>query len=410
MRDRLFVSFVAVILAVVAAFLLVRGYAVSERIQADQRHELEQSAEIMAGLLATTDDIDAQQLRSLLYDGQQVNYLDAAGRTIIASQHATAADHDMPERLSVTRAVPGGGRVTLSLRGDVLDDRVAAALLPLVVSCLALAGLAIAVAAWLSRRLARPFRELAEVAEVIGRGEFDVTVPRYRVPEADTLARVLRASAADLDVLTRREREFAAHASHALRTPITAARLELEDLAIAPETPPAVVGRLSDAVEQLDRLNTTVAGMLQTTRDRVGANGDVDLAALVRDAAERWRGPARGRCVVDDCEDVVAVRLPVGALLQLMDALLGNAVANGEGTIRVSVVEAAQYAEVRVADEGSRNRAAEAVKRAVSSGSGGLASATELAESLGGQLRLTNDATTTFSLVLPIPRRETVAS
>lgn len=407
MRDRLLLAFVALILAVVAAFMVVRGYATNERIEAEQRHALERSAEIMAGLMPpSARDVSSERLRSLLYDGERVAYVDADGRWVQASQHATAADDEMSRDLSVTRPVPGGGRVTISLRGDVVDDRVAAALLPIVVASVVLAGLAVVVAAWWARRLARPFRELAEIAEAIGRGDFDVPVPRYRVPEADTVARVLRASAEDLDALTRRERDFAAHASHALRTPITAARLELEDLAIAPDTPPAVVGRLSDAVEQLDRLNSTVAGMLDASRDRVGA-ADIDLAALVRDAAERWRRSAAPRRIVDSCAAVVPVRLPVGSLMQVMDVLIGNAVAHGEGTIRVSVTQAAEYAQVWVTDEGPRDRALAGMKGRPRPGR--LATATEIVESLGGHLRLTDDPATTFSLVLPLPRRETVA-
>ena len=230
-------------------------------------------------------------------------------------------------------------------------------------------------------------------------------IPRYRMPEADTVARGLRASASDLDALTRRERDFAAHASHALRTPITAARLELEDLAFAPGTPPEVVGRLSDAVEQLDRLNSTVAGMIDAGRVRVDT--DIDFAALVRDVVERWRRSAASRRIVDACDTVVAVRLPVGSLMQVMDVLLGNAVTHGEGTIRVSVSQAAEYAEVRVSDEGPRCRALDGMK---ARDDGRLATATEIVESLGGHLRLTDDPATTFSLVLPLPRRETVAS
>jgi signal transduction histidine kinase len=409
MRDRLLLAFIALTLVVVAVFMVVRGYTTAQRVHTEQRHDLERSVETMAGLLpSSARQISKDKLRSLLYDGERVVYVDADGTWVQAAQHATAADDDMPQDLSVTRPVEGGGRVTLSLRGDVVDAQVATALLPLVVTSLGLAGLGILLAIWLSRRLSRPFRELAEVAEAIGRGEYDVPVPRYRVPEADALARVLRTSAAELDVLTRRERHFAAHASHALRTPITAARLELEDLAIAPETPPDVVGRLTDAVEQLDRLNSTVAGMLDERRDRVASGVDIDLAALVRDVADRWRRADPARRIVDSCDAVVAVRLPVAPLVQVMDALLADAVDRGAGTVRVSVSEAAEYAEVRVSDEGDRSGALAGARDRC--GEGRLATATEIVESLGGRLRLCDEQTTGYSLVLPLRRRETVAS
>jgi signal transduction histidine kinase len=412
MRDRLLLAFVSLSLAVVAVFVVVRGHATSELVHDEERRKVERSAETMAGLVGLAGgDVTGAQLASVLHDGEQVVYVALGGRRVEAAASGAPVADPKPTDLSVTRPVAGGGTLTLTRDVHVVDARVANALLPLVLVALALAMAAGVAAVWLSRRLSRPFRELAGVAERIGRGDFGVPVPRYKVPEADAVARVLRASAADLDTLVRRERDFAAHASHELRTPITATRLELEDLAFSPQTPPEVVARLSDALQQLDRLSATVAGMLDATRERrVGASFDIDLAALVRDAAARWRSAARDRSLVDGCDSVVAVRMPAGSLIQVMDVLLCNAVSHGEGTISVRVSEAPEYAEVRVADEGAHDQAVAGVKSAVAGGTGGLATATEIAESLGGQLRLTDDARTTFSLVLPRARRENVAA
>jgi signal transduction histidine kinase len=264
---------------------------------------------------------------------------------------------------------------------------------------------------WLARRLVRPFADLADAAGRIGRGDYDVEVPRSTVPEADAVALALRATTGDLRNLERREREFAAHASHDLRTPLTATRLELEDLALSADTPPEVVSRLSDALGQLDRLSTAVAEMLDASREsRVGASVDIDLAALVRDTATRWRGLAPDRRIVADCDQVAAVRMPVGSLVQVMDVLIGNAVTHGEGTVAVSVSETPAYVEVRVADEGAHERAVEGAKTPVASGLGGLATATGIVEALGGQLRLTDEPRSTFSVVLPRSPRETVGT
>jgi signal transduction histidine kinase len=251
--------------------------------------------------------------------------------------------------------------------------------------------------------------ELAAYAERIGRGDFDVDVPRYDVPEADAVGRALRASAHDLGTLVRRERDFAAHASHELRTPITATRLEIEDLALSSQPSPEVASRLSAALGQLDRLSATVAEMLDASREsRVGATVDIDLAALVRDTVARWRALAPGRRIDAECDGVVAVRMPAGALMQVMDVLIGNAVKHGEGDVRVTVTETAAYAEVRVGDDGSRDHAASRVRNPETPLTGGLATAAEIAASLGGQLRLTDDVRTTFSLVLPRVVRERV--
>lgn len=416
MRDRLLVAFVALTFGVVAAFLVERGYATAEVIHDQEERKVGRSAAVVAGLVGASEvEVTEELLGSVLFDGEHAVYVDEAGRSVEAANHASVDHVDESGDITVTVPVEGGGTLTVTRDAALVDERVADALLPLVLVALGLVAAAGGVAVWLARRFSRPFSELAEVAGHIGRGDFDVRVPRYTMPEADALARALRASAADLDVLVRRERDFAAHASHELRTPITATRLELEDLALSPQTPPEVVARLADALAQLDRLSTTVADMLDATREsRVGTSVDIDLAALVRDAVARWPGRTdradRGadRPVVAECDGVVPVRMPVGSLLQVMDVLIGNAVTHGEGTVTVTVSDTDAYAEVRVADEGPHDRAVEGAKRPGVGGARSLATAAEIVEALGGQLRLTDDPCTTFSLVLPHGRRETV--
>jgi signal transduction histidine kinase len=412
MRDRLLVSLVALMLAVVGVVMFVRGHATSEMVHAQEERNLERTAVTMAALLGgDRTSVTGEQLGGLLHRGEQVVYVDPRGRRVEASGPSAEPGHGH-DGLTVTRPVEGGGQVTLTLDATVVDARVADALLPLVLLGLGLAVAAAVAAFALARRLSQPFRELAGVAERIGRGDFGVEVPRYRVPEADAVARVLRASAQDLDLLVRRERDFAAHASHELRTPITATRLELEDLVLSPRTPPEVVESVSGALVQLERLSNAVAGMLDASRERrMGASVDIDLSALVHDAASRWRRRvSRGRRIVSSCDAVVAVRLPAGSLIQVVDALIANAVAHGEGTITVSVSETPGYAEVRVSDEGAHGHAAQGLKDAAVDGHRGIGTATEIAESLGGQLRLVDEPRTTFSLAVPRARRETVAS
>jgi signal transduction histidine kinase len=412
MRDRLLVAFLALTFGIVGVVLVERGYATADIVHTQQQHEVERSAEVIAGLVGASQvEVTEELLEGALSDGEHAVYVDAAGNEVVAANHSSAQAVHKGGDIVVSRPVEDGGRISVARDATVVDERVADALLPLVLVALGVAAVAAGLAVWLARRFSRPFEELAEVSEHIGRGDFDVPVPRYTVREADAVARTLRASAADLDVLGRRERDFAAHASHELRTPITATRLELEDLALSPQTPPEVVARLAAALEQLDRLSTTVSEMLDATKEsRVCASIDIDLAALVRDAASRWRGLAPGRPIVVPDDGVVPVRLPVGALMRVMDVLLGNAVSHGEGAVTVAFVETEAYVEVRVADEGPNGRAVDGAKRPAGPAPGSLVTATEIVEGLGGQLRLSDEACTTFSLVLPRARRETVVA
>ena len=406
MRERLVASFVALSVCVVGVFLIERAHTTSSLIEAQERRAAARSAQTIATLVGAHDELPSTALLAdLLRNGERVVYVDGRGRRVEADRRtetdAVSGESDLVE----TRPVPGGGTVTFSRQSEVVEAEVAGAMLPLVLIALGVLAAAVLAAVLLARRLARPFAELADVAGHIGRGEFDVDVPRYDVPEADAVARALRASAHDLDALVRRERDFAVHASHELNTPITAMRLELEDLALAPGTPTGVVAGLADALGQLDRLSASVAGMLDASRaSRLGSAVDIDLTALVRDTVQRWRDLAPARRLEDHCEDVVAVRMPAGSVMQVMDLLLGDVVTHGEGTISVTVTSRETYAEVTVADEGHRTRVAGGVARPAASGTGGLAAAVEIAESLGGRLRLAEDERTTYGLVLPLSR------
>jgi signal transduction histidine kinase len=406
-RDRLLVAFVSLTVVVVAVFLVERAYTTSAFVEANERLALEHTTAVVAGVLGGHDhEITPALLQKTVAPGDHALYVTADGRRVEAGTPAASTAPGLTAR----DAVAGGGSLTLTRDASVVETRVADAMLPLVLTGIGVVAAAVLAALWLARRFSLPFTQLAAVAGRIGRGDFDVVVPRSSIPEADAVARALRASAKDLDLLVRRERDFAAHASHELRTPITALRLELEDLALSSKGSPEVNARLCDALAQLDRLSLTVADLLDTSRQsRIGSHVVIDLTALVRDSVDRWRERAHGREITEDYEGVVAVQLPAGALLQVMDVLLGNAVIHGEGTIAVSITQEMAYAEIRVADEGPRDAAARGAKPVEAAG-GGLATAGEIAESLGGRLRLAEADRTTFSLVLPRPQPEMIAS
>ena len=92
-----------------------------------------------------------------------------------------------------------------------------------------LALLAFAAAAGLAmvsaRRLARPIERLEAVAGQLGGGNFSVRAEPSGIEEIDRAASALNKTAERLGDVVSRERAFAAHASHQLRTPLTGLRL-----------------------------------------------------------------------------------------------------------------------------------------------------------------------------------------
>ena len=133
MRDRLLVAFVALTFGVVAVFLVERGYATAEVIHDQEERKVERSAAVVAGLVgASRVEVTEELLGSVLFDGEHAVYVDEAGRSVEAANHA-AVDHvDKSGDIRVTVPVEGGGTLTVTRDAALVDERVADALLPLV--------------------------------------------------------------------------------------------------------------------------------------------------------------------------------------------------------------------------------------------------------------------------------------
>ncbi len=415
MRERLIAAFVGLTILSITVFGVVLAYRVADQIRAQETRKVERSVALLAVIVEDRERADLPItpgfLDDLLNVGEHIEYIDAEGVRVEAQadDHADGT-HDRDDLVARQRTADGG-TVTLSRTAEVINGRVSDALTPVVVLGVVLVGFAVA-AGWLAARsLSRPFRDLAEAATEVGKGRFDVEIPHHPVPEAEAIGQALRQSAADLSLAARREREFNAHASHELRTPITAMRLELEDLILWPETTPEVAEQLTRSLAQLGRLSETVTRLLEGTRDHRPDRVTIDVAALARDTVDRWRSRARRRTFVVDGAAPVGVQLPHGPIGRILDALLENAVEHGSGTISVTVTDQQKYVEVQVADEGAREFGDEVLRRRVHDGSSngravGVAGAAELAESLGGHLRIQDVPATTISLLLPAPSRD----
>jgi signal transduction histidine kinase len=242
----------------------------------------------------------------------------------------------------------------------------------------------------LGRQLARPLERLSAAARRLGDGEFAVRSPRSSIPEADAIAVALDATADRLHDLVARERAFSADASHQLRTPLAALRLELEAMELRGDDSE----ELRAALREVDRLQRTVGTLLAVSRDAPRREGVTDLATLVEEVAAPHRaalaGQARPLRVVLPAPVPAAQAQPT-VVREILDVLLSNAAEHGGGAVTLSVRDAASWVQVAVADEGPGIDAREQEVFARRSGDGhgiGLALARSLAHAEGGRLAL----------------------
>jgi signal transduction histidine kinase len=331
--------------------------------------------------------------------------------SLIAGAGPRAADRPTEDAIrghEATGATPNGQLVVAvpllngeTITGAVRAERSQASVAARAHSAwLALAGLgagvlalAIIAALWLGRRLARPLETLAAAARRVGEGDFAARAPSTRIPEIDDVATALNSSSQRVGELVERERAFTADASHQLRTPLAALRIELESQALGTNEQPAA---LAAALVQVDRLHSTIETLLALARHAPAENQTVDLNDAIHDVEARWHGPLASdgrplRTAVEAARPLAAMSPAV--LAEIIDVLIGNARAHGAGAIIVTVRDTADGVAVEVHDQGPGfgPNADEAFRRGTGRGHGiGLALARSLAHSQGARLQISD--------------------
>ena len=276
---------------------------------------------------------------------------------------------------------------------------------------LAAIGLAAAVGWFVAARLAKPVRTIRDDAVRLGDGDFSIVAHHSGVTELDNTADALASTASRLGDLLARERAFSADASHELRTPLAALRLSIETELLDHRDDPDVV--LQEALVQIERLSTTITTLLDVARDGPVDRAPLDVDRAFADLDNRWAPAfaASGRHVRCIAERPVTAHVSRAVLEQILGILLSNSLDHGAGTVTVRIEMSGEGLSITVGDEGHLDRDPhELFSRRDPGASGhgvGLSLARSLAEAEGGRLVLSNDAPTSFLLVLPNAHRST---
>ncbi|HEU5026222.1 MAG TPA: HAMP domain-containing sensor histidine kinase [Spirillospora sp.] len=255
-------------------------------------------------------------------------------------------------------------------------------------------------------------RELTEItASKSGRR---VTVPENR-DEIRMLAEAVNATLDRLDAALAKQRGFTSDASHDLRSPIAAARTQLEEaLLYADDTDWPRTART--VLQTLDRLQAIVTDLLQLARLDAGAWQDtetIDLAAMVTIELAR---SDRSKRIVPHLQEGVQLRGDRLRLVRLFTNLLDNAERHAESQVDITVRDDDGVAVLEVLDDGAgiapedrevvfqRFARLKAGKARDANGTGlGLPIAREIAKAHGGTLKV-EDSDRGARFVLRIPR------
>lgn len=349
MRRRILTS----ILLVIAATVLTLGIPLSviswQRVADLTHQELAGRLENVANALADAtegQELSLSRLELLVPPGGRL-LIRMTGH-IDQTVGERADGPALTEKLTIV-----GGELRLSVPADSVRGDQYEALGLVAVAVLLSIAVGTIVAVITARRLATPMTDVARRAARLGAGDFRTSSRRYDIAELDRVAEVLDSSATEIGALIRRERDLAGDISHQLRTRLTGLRLRLEELSF--HSDPDVVTEVQAALDQTDRLVTVVDDLLANARSRRAAGAtELLLVDELDEVKAEWQAAfdAAGRTLQIRCPKRTTVQATAVRLREAIGVLIDNALAHGEGTVRVSVRPGSPMVVVEVADDG----------------------------------------------------------
>ncbi len=221
--------------------------------------------------------------------------------------------------------------------------------------------MAVLLAAWVARSVARPLQRMAEAATSVAKGDFSQEVPVSGPSEVRSVATAFNRMTAQVKRARQAQQDFLANISHELRTPLTSIRgfsqAIMDGTANTPELAAHVAGiiheeagRLSRMVDELLDLARIESGQMTMERERL------DLGGIIRAVAERFsiRAHEAGISLEVTVEPLPTVIGDGDRLAQVLTNLIDNAIkyTPSGGTISVCAAPDGDGVKITVSDTG----------------------------------------------------------
>jgi two-component system sensor histidine kinase BaeS len=286
----------------------------------------------------------------------------------------------------------------------------------LLLSVLALGGIAVLLSVIFSRRMTRPVKELTAAASAISGGNLTARVSASGSDEMGRLSEAFNRMAENLLKQESLRKKLTTDIAHELRTPLSAVRGELEGMmdGLMPVDGEALrslyaeTGRLASILGGIEELSQAEASGLSIRKH------PLEAAPFLKNIIERFRKPYADKGVSLELrsEEGLSVLADPDKLSQIVINLLSNALkaVNKGGAVHVKAFRADSGAAIEVADTGHGIRQEdlpfvfERFYRGEKGGLGiGLTIVKELVEAHGGKVeaRSRYGKGSTFTVYLP---------
>lgn len=201
-------------------------------------------------------------------------------------------------------------------------------------------GLTLLLTRWLTRRATARIDAVITTATRMSGEDLGARLPvSGQADELDDLARALNALFARIAASVAAQRQFAADASHELRSPLTVLASTLEVARRRPRSVDEWEGFADRALAEVRHMTTLVDGLLLLARAGTMRRAPAGLAPVIDAVLDRWRAAAARAGVElagEVAPDVVAV-IDRDMLEVAVGNLVGNAVAHAPAGSRVQL-------------------------------------------------------------------------
>lgn len=276
---------------------------------------------------------------------------------------------------------------------------------------------------WLTKRIMKPLKQMKEITQNFGAGDWEQRMPDSEIPELNQLSISFNRMASSLEDVESRRRELVSDLTHELRTPLTVVRGYLEELASGDIEPNAELYlSLVRETKRLERLTHDLQELSKAEAGYLSINvKPFNLIPLLISLVEKFRdqlledGPTLKLNYPSELPPILA---DPDRTEQILVNLIGNAIRYTEkGSITIEVWHQNKQVWIAIIDTGvgiapedlphvfERFWRADRSRSSYSGGSGiGLAIANRLAELQGGKIEVESELGkgTTFIINLPL--------
>lgn len=231
----------------------------------------------------------------------------------------------------------------------------------LIVASISILAITVVMALVFSRRLSRPINKLANTANLLARGNFDVSFESESCNEVKQLAASLNFAKEELSKTDQMRRDFIANVSHDLRTPLTMIQAYAEMIRdLSGNIPEKRTKHCQIIIDETKRLSLLVGDIQNLSKLQSGTESitskPFDIAELCKTVVKRFSimSETQGYYFVVECGTSAVVNGDYQKIEQVLYNLIGNALnyTGEDKKVRIRCIEKVSSFRIEITDTG----------------------------------------------------------